>query len=130
MRAQVGCELLDTLILLDLDHFFSIEPVVREEYIEQIHKNVQLAADGGVDLTMMHPLRLSLFFIICAIATLFDTELLDPVPAAEEWHLLSKAAASLGSLMDEPSIVGTKTMVTFHFLKQSTRHCTDFCGSF
>jgi hypothetical protein len=94
-----------------------IEPLSREEYLDQIHKHILLAAETGIDLIIMHPLRLSLFFIICSIATLFDTEVADPVAAAEEWHHLSKAAASLGSLMDEPSIVGTKTTVSCLILR-------------
>ena len=101
-----------TIVTICFDFFFRIEPLSREEYLDQIHKHILLAAENGIDLIIMHPLRLSLFFIICAIATLFDTSLPDPVAAAEEWHHLSKASASLGSLMDEPSLVGTKTVVS------------------
>lgn len=90
-----------------------MEPLSREEYLDQIHKHILLAAETGIDLVIMHPLRLSLFFIICSIATLLDTDATNPVATAEEWHHLSKAAASLGSLMDEPSLVGTKTVVSY-----------------
>lgn len=89
-----------------------IEPISKEDYLDSIHKHIVMATETGMDLMVMHPLRLSLFFIISAIATLFDSEQPDPVPAAEEWHHLSKAAASLGRLMDEPSILGTKSVVS------------------
>jgi hypothetical protein len=89
----------------------SYEPVTRREFLEQIYAHVHPTDLGARDLLTIHPHRLSVLFMICAMATLLDTSKETPIPEAEEWHTLAKASVSLHSITDEPTIMGVQTLV-------------------
>ena len=96
----------------------SYEPVPRKEFLEQIYAHVHPTDLGTRDIMSIHPHRLSVLFMICAISTLLDTSRDSPISEADDWHNLAKASVALHSITDEPTIMGVQTLVRCFFTPQ------------
>ncbi|KZT43120.1 hypothetical protein SISSUDRAFT_1040557 [Sistotremastrum suecicum HHB10207 ss-3] len=86
------------------------EPVPRHEFIEQIYSHIFPTDLGVPDLQTVHPHRVSVLFMICALGTLFDQNNPAPLHKAEEWHQLARACVCLYDMLEEPSIPAIQTL--------------------
>ncbi|KDQ61553.1 hypothetical protein JAAARDRAFT_704939 [Jaapia argillacea MUCL 33604] len=96
------------------------DPVVRGEFMDSIVDSLY-GTSGIVSLDMIHPHRLSVFFMILATGILFDEH---PSAAilAEQYHALACAALSLDSIVKEATCSAVQAVfIMFHFIYLSDR---------
>lgn len=75
------------------------DPIVRKDFFDTVMEPIY-GTTPFASLDAIHPHRLSVFFILLASGIYYDSHPSAPI-LAQQYHVLSRAALSLGSILQE-----------------------------
>jgi hypothetical protein len=122
MSMQLGCEFPELISVGFTNQSFpSIDPVQRGDFDNSVLEPLYASAHDPIPLTSLEPHRLSLFFIVIAVGTLFDTHPSARI-IAEQYHAFACAAFSLESIADGATSATIQALYMMaHFLLLTDR---------
>lgn len=122
MNMQLGCEFPELIsAALTNQSFSSIDPVQRGDFDNTILEPLYASVHDPVPLAHFEPHRLSVFFIVIGVGTLFDSHPSARI-IAEQYHAFACAAFSLESIVDGATCASIQALFMMaHFLLLTDR---------
>lgn len=86
---------------------------------EKTFNRVYKLSEGGTLSPRVNPQEIALVFIIMAQGTLYNIEMPNYDPSAEDWLHLSERALVEGNFLSNNMVAGLQTLVSFQYSRAS-----------